>query len=327
MSDIGCWITPDRGVTYYNLNSGGARALTFLQRIQSLPGTGTATHTISNKAPNSTLFVIPLQGGKIYQTPTSAVPKAMAITGIGINGNIVTVNYNTNLPDGWGSVEGNRYFEIDVYQTIDAGDNYGLYFLNDITSFTGITDAFTSGLCVYRTTVSVNGEWAVPTNVEGYANCTVGATWDHGSAVVEFNNARKVVTVTGGPVTLNIAVFSNGFNLRMPDYGIFIYNSNNVCTFNSNYIPYFRKGQVTLTDGAQSTGLARPMVSLCVAGVDFDFINNNTIRLFNRGIILSGGTIRSARGKFITEFYVGNYGVSFPKSSIPVTLMDGSQYF
>ncbi|MEW5290281.1 DUF6453 family protein [Erwinia papayae] len=327
MADTGCWITNDGGRTYYNLNSGGGRAITFLQRIKSAPDATSYTYTISNKSANGSLFIIPITGGKVYQGGTSATPRGVGVSGIGISGNQVVINYSNKKLEGQGSIDSDPWFYFDVYQTIDAGDNYGLYFLNDLTSFSGITDAVTSGLCVYRTSVSVNGEWAVPTSIEGYANCSVFANWDHASAVVEFDSSTKVVTVTGGPITLNIAVFSNGFTLRMPDSGLYIFNSAGVCTFNSLYIPLFVKGSLSLTDTWQATGLAKPMVPLCVSGIGFSKLSGSMIQIFNKGIMMSGQSIAAGRGKNTRQYDLGNYGITFPSSSIPLSLIDGSQYF
>lgn len=327
MAEVGCWITNDNGATYYNLNGGGGRSITFLQRIKSAPDATSYTYTISNKTANSTLFVIPITGGKVYQGNGSAVPRGVGVSGIGINGNQVTINYSNNKLQGQGSIDGDIWFYFDVYQSNDAGDNYGLYFLNDLTSFTSISDVTTSGLCVYRTSVSIDGEWAVPDSVEGYANCCVCANWDHGSAVVEFDNSRKVVTVTGGPVTLNIAVFSNGFSLRMPDYGLFIYNSAGVCTFNSLYIPFFIKGSLTINDKWQSTGLAKPMVPLFVTGIDKSSLGGNIIQIWNKGVMISGQSVKAGRGKRTSQFDPQGYGFTFPGSNVPVNYLDGSQYF
>lgn len=327
MSDIGCWITNDNGQTYYNLNAGGGRAITFLQRIKAAPDATSYSFTISSKAANSSLFVIPITGGKVYQGGVSAVPRGVGVSGIGINGNQVTINFSNTKLEGQGSIDGDPWFYFDVYQSIDAGDNFGLYFLNDLTSFTALSDVFSAGLCVYRTTVSVNGEWAVPTGIEGYGNCCVCANWDSGSAVVEFDSSRKVVTVTGGPVTLNVAVFSNGFNLRVPDYGLFIYNSSGVCTFNSLYIPFFIKGSLALNENWQATGLAKPMVPLCVTGVGYSTLSGSIIQIFNKGVMMSGQNIRAARGKNTAQYNLGSYGISFPGSNIPMTFLDGSQYF
>lgn len=327
MAEVGCWITNDNGATYYNLNGGGGRAISFLQRIQSAPDKTSYTYTISNKQAKSTLFVVPITGGKVYQGGVSALPRGVGIAGIGINGNQVTINFSDTKLEGQGSIDGNPWFYFDVYQSIDAGDNYGLYFLNDLTSFTSITDVMTSGLCVYRTTVTVNGEWAVPSGIDGYGNCCVCANWDHPSAVVEFDNSCKVMTVTGGPATINVAVFSNGFNLRMPDYGLFIYNAQGVCTFNSLYIPFFIKGSLSVNDNWQGTGIAKPMVPLCVTGVDFEKTGGSIIQIFNKGIMMSGQSVRAARGKNTAKYNIGNYGISFPGSKLPINILDGSQYF
>ncbi|WP_428945313.1 DUF6453 family protein [Pantoea sp. FN060301] len=331
MAENGCWITNDNGLTYYNLNGGGGRAVTFLQRIKSAPGSKKGetsfSYTIANKSPNSKLFVIPITGGKVFDGGTSAVPVGIGLSGIGINGNVVTINYNDYSGFDQGSIDGDPWFYFDVYQSIDAGDNFGLYFLNDLTSFTAISDVSKSGLCVYRTTVTVSGEWAVPASVEGYGNCCVCASWDHPSAVVEFDSSRKIVTVTGGPIRLNIAVFSNGFNLRMPDYGLFIYNSAGVCTFNSLYIPFFIKNSLTLTDAYKATGVEKPMIPLCVTGVGFFKYSGNFYRIYNKGIVMSGGSIKAGQGKTLAQYNMGNYNIYAPGSNLTVNILDGSQYF
>lgn len=326
-ADIGCWITNDGGQSYFNLNSGGGRAITFLQRLEVTPDNKSYTYTISGKSSNSSLFVIPITGGKVYDGGISGVPRGVGIAGITTASNKVTINFNDTRDGVQGSIDGDPRFYFDVYESIDAGDNYGLYFLNDLTSFTGINNVLTSGLCVYKTTVSVSGTWAVPTGIEGYANCSVCANWSHASAVVEFDNRSKVVTVTGGPVTLNIAIFSNGFNLRMPDYGLFIFNSAGVCTYNSLYIPFFLKGSQNISDAWKTTGLTKPMVPLCVTGANFTKKSGNIIDIFNKGIMMSGSNISSGRGKTIATYDVGNYGFTFPGSNIPMSLLDGSQYF
>lgn len=329
MSDVGFWCTADRGATYYNLNIGGARAISFLQRLKVTAWSNPETFTIAGKDSNSTLFVVPIIAANGYQLYPNYVPIFLTTTGVTISGNTVRFNFNQRLEDGSIPIDnGDGFLYFDVYQTIDSGATAGLY-LQDASGWSGITNALKAGYCVYRTTVTIpaNGAWSVPTSVQGRANCTVFANWSHPSAVVEYNNSNKTILVTGGPVRLNIAVFSSGFELTMPNAGFYIFNkSTGKCVYNSNYIPLFVKKTISFNESAVNTGVARPMVPLSTHGMSGQR-DGDYYQLYNKGWIMNGQNIATGRGRNGAYWYTGAWPIDYPRITVPVIIADASQYF
>lgn len=328
----GFWLTADNGSSYYNILSGGARAITYLQRIRIAPGRNNTSisTTISGKGANTTLLVVPVTMYGIFQDSTSLAVDTVGVNSITVSGSVVTVNFNTYSGGvDIGGTTDNGWFLFDVYETINPTDSSYGFFIPDGTNFTGITDATRAGYCVYRTTVTLGngGTWTVPASVQGRANCSVFANWNSATAVVEYTNNNKTIYVSGGSVTLNIAVFSNGFALTMPDYGFYLFNNSGQCTFNSAYIPMFIKNTVNVSGTSVSTGVTRPMVCLGIYGGDSKKESGMNWSFYNRGLIMSGSNIRSSRGKQTLLADTGGYQAVLPTASVPIVVLDGEQYF
>lgn len=326
MADQGLWITNDGGKTYFNLASGGARAISYLQRIKVNNSNTTQRVTISGKAANTTLVVVPVHSFELFQPNNSLAVIAVCTTSISVSGNVVTINFS-NSNQGQPYIGSDGYFYYDVYETTPSGEGtYGL-FMPDSTDFSGITNHLKSGLCVYRTTVTVNGTWTVPTSIPNRAACSVFANWNNTSAVVEYNPANFQIN-TRGSVVLNIAIFSSGFALTMPAYGFYIYNASGQCTYNSNYIPLFVKKTVTFSGASLNTGIAKPLIPLYVVGGEAQSLGSSKYDFYNKGIIMSGSTIRSGRGRLVQGAVDTGYDQPyFNDTALPLIILDGDQYF
>lgn len=326
MAESGLWVTNDNGGSYFNLASGGARAITFLQRIKAANSSTTMRYTISNKSAGTTLMVVPVHSFELFQPNNTLSVIAVCTTSVSVSGNVVTINFsNTNAGQPFISKDG--YFYYDVYETTEpSAGSYGL-FMRDSTDFSAITDATKSGLCVYRNTVTVNGTWTVPNNIPNRANCSVFANWNSTSAVVEYNPSNFQIT-TKGSVTLNIAIFSNGFQLTMPPYGFYIFNKSGQCTYNSNYIPLFVKKTVAFSGASLNTGIAKPLIPLYVVGGEAQDLGGSRYDFYNKGIIMSGSTIKSGRGKLVLGATYTDYDQPyFNDTTLPLIVLDGAQYF
>lgn len=330
MSDVGFWCTADRGKTYFNLNAGGVRAVTFLRRIKTAPvKSKTVSVTISEKDAAGTLFVVPVVASLAQWIANANAVSFISTNSITLSGNVVTIDFTSKYKNESGPVDGgDGYYYYDVYQSVDAGDTHGLY-LNDGSGFSGITDVLRAGYCVYKTTVTIQngGTWTVPDNIPARANATVFANWNSSSAVVVYNNMNKSLKVTGGSVVLNIAIFSNGFPLTMPGAGFYVLNrQSQQCVYNSNYTPLFLKKTVQFDGGAIDTGIGKPMVPISAIGMGGDR-DGDYYQLYNKGMKMSGSVISSGRGENTQYVYTQGFRIFVPDMSFPVIVCDGTQYF
>lgn len=327
MANESLWITNDGGKTYFNLTSGGATAINFVQRIKISNNDKAQSVTISGKAANSTLIVIPVTCFDLIQPDMSLAVVPVCTTLISVSGSVVTFHFN-NGQTGWPLINDGLFY-FDVYETINTSVGaHGLFVQSDIADFGGITDATKAGFCVYRTTVSVSKTWDVPASIPARNNCSVFANWNHSSAVVEYSNQDKRITVTGGPVTLNIAIFSNGFNLTIPDYGFYICNDAGKCTYNSNYIPLFLKKTIPFNGSAVNTGVAKPMIPLTIIGGEAANLRGSNCDFYNKRVVMTGSTVKGGRGKLVLGATdTGGDQPYYNAMTMPLIVLDGAQYF
>ncbi|PRD13966.1 DUF6453 family protein [Pantoea coffeiphila] len=330
MSDIGFWCTADRGVTYFNLNSGGVRAITFLRRIKTAPVKNKViTVTVQEKDPAGTLFVIPIVASLAHWIANSNAVSFISTNNIKISGSQVTIEFTSSYKNESSPVDGgDGYYYYDVYQSVDAGDSYGLY-LKDGSGFSAITDVLRAGYCVFKTTVTLQdgGTWTVPGSIPSRSNATVFANWNSSSAVVVYNNMNKSLKVTGGKVALNIAVFSNGFPLVMSGAGFYVFNhQTKQCVYNSNYTPLFMKKTVQFNGQSVDTGVGKPMVAIGSIGMGGEK-KGDYYQLYNKGIKMSGAVISSGRGGNTQYVYTQGFRIFVPDMSFPLVVCDGTQYF
>ena len=331
MSDVGFWCTADRGATYFNLNSGGVRAITFLQRIKTTPtqSSNSSTVNISNRDAGGTLFVVPVVASIAFNVSNANTASFISTQSITVNGSSVRIQFTASFKNESSPVDGgDGWFYYDVYQSIDSGDSAGFY-LNDGSGFSGITDVLRAGYCVYKTKINIanGGTWTVPSSVAGRSNSTIFANWNSSGAVIVYNNMSKSLKVTGGSVSLNIAVFSNGFNLQMPGAGFYIFNkATRQCVYNSNYIPLFYRKTVNFNESQINTGVSMPMIALSSIGMG-GVKSGDYYQLYNKGLKMSGAVISSGRGENTQYVYTQGFQLSIPNASFPVIVCDGSQYF
>lgn len=331
MSDIGFWCTADRGASYFNLNSGGVRAISFLQRIKTAPtrNSNYVSVNITGRDVGGTLFVVPVVSSIAWNVANVNTTSFISTKGIIISGSTVSIEFTAKFQNESIPVDnGDGYYYYDVYQSVDSGDSAGLYLL-DGSGFSGITDVLKAGYCVYKTTVNISngGYWTIPQSIEGRENATIFANWDSAGAVIVYNNINKSLKVTGGNVTLNVAVFSNGFELKMPGAGFYIFNKQTgKCVYNSNYTPLFLKKTITFNEIPINSEVAKPMISLSSIGMGGEK-SGNYYQLYNKGLKMSGSTISIGRGEDTQYVYTQGFSLYIPSVSVPIVVCDGSQYF
>lgn len=329
MSELGCWVTPDNGAHYFNMAQGGARVMSFVQRLTIDASIKVQTFTVPATV-GYTLFAVPVVTGGVYEDPMSLIPLAQAIQSITFSGNVVTVTLINDLTR-FTTIPVDNVFEVlivDIFQASPRGEqqgNSGLY-LPDSTYFGGITDVTKAGLCVYRATITVNGTWTVPAGVQGRENCTVFANWSSSSVTVEYDSRNKTITTTGGSVTLKIAIFANGFTLTIPDRGLYIYNASGVCVFNSIYMPFFLVSTINPSSGWKDTGIARPMLPLGVAGAG-GAVSNKYMQMYNTGYRMNGSSVATARGKNIAYFFTDGWAAGFADANVAMPVLNADHYF
>lgn len=334
MANEGLWITNDGGKTYFNLAQGGARSLTFLRRISLHLGSKdnlTQTINVTEKSSGSTLVVVPVHPGEFYQDLGPSLSVWASITkSISVSGSNVTISVTGDM-NGLPLISNDGRLLYDVYETSGTGvGTYGLY-LPDSTDFSAITNATKAGFCVYRTTITLgnNQSWTVPTNIPGRDNCSVFGNWSNASASVEYVSTEKKIYVRNATVSINVAIFSNGFTLTIPSYGLYIFNASGQCTYNSNYIPLFYKKTVSFNSGGTvNTGITKPLVPLWVYGLQGNSINGGeSWEIWSKGLMMNGSNIGAARGRLLATWYTDYYQPDFPKMTLPLIVLDTAAYF
>lgn len=251
---------------------------------------------------------------------------------------ISSMGFDGNLNIGIGTIKAAQTSSlsiggVDVFSIQYAANpttQYGVRIING-SDFMEIGDASLTGFVAWRGTITVNGQWNVPTEVVNKGNYVVFARWsDTNTPLFLDRNDNAIKTyqgfgsvdgsVQGGTVSnVQIVIVVSGLSPELPasGYGMVIRNASGNITYSSRYPPvmwsnayydfgsYFDTGDSTGDRQAwvNPTGnVNQPMVPLCVLGTQR---GDNTRsggnyqyrKMLLSGMMMSGNSVTTSRAK------------------------------
>lgn len=194
-------------------------------------------------------------------------------------------------------------FSGTVVEVLRASSGQGIY-VADSSDFASITTADRLLICKYSQRVTFTGSFNLPIYGIPFGK------WDNSGVSVEYNGSNQLICTnintgdtgnTPGTVTLDLLIFQ--MVTPTPGPGINIFNSNNVCTFSTLTRPLVVSGFIRLSGGNQYIGSSYFPILRCG-------FNTRAIpaykELRNKGIVMSGGNVRSGTGSSIVRYEIGN---------------------
>ncbi|MBE5251831.1 DUF6453 family protein [Mixta mediterraneensis] len=359
MATFGIRITPDDGGKPLILD-GSMRYASFLGSA-ALPAAARSVN-LKQMPSNSMPIIVPRNLVNLYETGNPSSPTNIYYgRSLSYSGNTLTydVGNNTN-----GAATANNYAgTVDVFSVAYAaspGEVYGVRITNG-ANFMEITDTSYLGFVTYRSTISINGAWTIPSDIVALGNYIVFARWsdantplflDRDTNTIRTYNAFSSTNGSeqGGSVSnIQIVVVSCGFTPALPvsGYGMVIRNAANQVTYSSRYPPvmwpdayYDIPGYENYDDStgevlswANPTGsVSQPMIPLCSLGMqrgDYTRESNGwQYRIcLQSGMKMSGNSVSSARARSAgSEILVGTAPKAV-QASCRLPCIDASYYF
>lgn len=270
--------------------------------------------------PGSELIVVPTKPVHVdsfvdNQTNVVAAVSMVSVSRIGNSG--FTIN-GASYPSVYGRFPN---WSGVVMEILPAGEyNQGL-FVSNSTNFTAISNTSRLMTCAYSRRVTVNGSMPLPVSGIPFGrwdNPNVSVGFDGGSIIVRdisYGGSDDVA----GVVTMDLAIFNNTPPVGGP--GITMTNSKGAVTFSTLKRPFIYSGLYVINNNNQSIG--GDMTLICFTGANSRFISSrNNVRY--KGIVMSGGNVRSERNLVVGNFYQqssGNFSfdtnISLPIIRIP----------
>lgn len=270
--------------------------------------------------PGSDLIVVPTKPVHVdvfvdNQTNVVAAVSMTSLSRIGDSG--FTIN-GVSFPSVYGRFPN---WSGVVMEILPIGTyNQGL-FVSNSTDFTAISNTSRLMTCAYSGRVTVNGSMPLPVGGIPFGkwdNPNVSVGFDGGSIIVRdisYSGSDDVA----GVVTMDLAIFNNTPPVGGP--GITMTNSQGVVTFSTLKRPFVYSGSYVINNNNQNIG--SDMTLICFTGANSRFISSrNNVRY--KGIVMSGGNVRSERNLVVGNFYQqssGNFSfdtnVSLPIIRIP----------
>lgn len=296
------------------------------------------TQAVPNFIPGSQLIAVPRSTFTI--TPpfgTSPLPNFSGVGGIivdSVNGTVSAQQVNYGGSD---AVAG-----VSVFQVLPAiPQTYGLTLINS-TDLINISSVGTYCQAFYRTAFTLVGTWNIP-EVAGYPNVNnyiIFAWWDNPNVTIERNfNGQIVCKALDGTQVVDAATniqliyfYPNRAPIYTPgDYGLAVFNQYGQCTFSSSHSPMMIKGFVATSDAwsgiSFSYPCSRPAVCLGNSfGCDWTYDGFNNY--FNKGLMMSGGSVRLGRGSKAWQFNYANNRYNWATTaSVILPVIDAANYF
>lgn len=208
-------------------------------------------------------------------------------------------------------------FSGSVVEILRASTGQGIY-VSDSTDFASITTNDRLYTCRYANRVSFTGNFSLPVGGIPFGK------WDNPGVSVEFdgNNTLFCTNIntedtgdTPGSVTLDLVIFQRV--APTPGRGISIINSSGVCTFSTETRPLVVSGFVNLANGNQTIG--NSYFPILRTGFNTRAIPAYK-ELRNKGVVMSGGVVRTGSGTRGPRFEIGNrfdVTLNFPLPYLP----------
>ncbi|WP_340617507.1 DUF6453 family protein [Xenorhabdus entomophaga] len=185
-----------------------------------------------------------------------------------------------------------EHFYIQVCGYPKNTGSFGIQ-LAGMNGVSTITDQNRLGYCVYRgrVTLDKNGQWRVPDSIPNRAQCLVFARTETSGAAIGMTHDRVIVN-NDVACEVYVVIFSSGFPLQKPDWGVAIYNASGHMTYSSYYTPFFMGEMIPVRNGSGSAKtIAKPMVQVNQLAKLVEDRGKGYFWLFDSGFSFSGNKV------------------------------------
>lgn len=204
-------------------------------------------------------------------------------------------------------------FSGTVVEVLRASTGQGIY-VADSTDFTSITTTVRLLVCKFAQTISFHDSYTLPIYGIPFGR------WDNSGVSVEYDGVNRLICTnintnntghTPGSVTMDLVIFQ--MVAPVPGPGLNIFNRNGACTLSTVTRPLVVSGFISLSGSNQYIGDSYFPILRCG-------FNTRAIpaykELRNKGVVMSGGYVRSGTGSRIVRYEIGNR----PDVTIPTPL-------
>lgn len=204
-------------------------------------------------------------------------------------------------------------FSGTVVEVLRASTGQGIY-IADSTDFTSITTTDRLLVCKFAQTISFHDSYTLPINGIPFGR------WDNSGVSVEYDGINRLICTnintndtghTPGGVTMDLIIFQ--MVAPVPGPGLNIFNRYGACTLSTVTRPLVVSGFISLSGSNQHIGDSYFPILRCG-------FNTRAIpaykELRNKGVVMSGGYVRSGTGSRIVRYEIGNR----PDVTIPTPL-------
>nr|DAV90106.1 MAG TPA: hypothetical protein [Caudoviricetes sp.] len=204
-------------------------------------------------------------------------------------------------------------FSGTVVEVLRASTGQGIY-VADSTDFTSITTTDRLLVCKFAQTISFHDSYTLPIYGIPFGR------WDNSGVSVEYDGSSRLMCTnintndtghTPGSVTMDLVIFQ--MVAPVPGPGLNIFNHNGACTLSTVTRPLVVSGFISLSGSNQYIGDSYFPILRCG-------FNTRAIpaykELRNKGVVMSGGYVRSGTGSRIVRYEIGNR----PDVTIPTPL-------
>lgn len=204
-------------------------------------------------------------------------------------------------------------FSGTVVEVLRASTGQGIY-VADSTDFTSITTTDRLLVCKFAQTISFRDSYTLPIYGIPFGR------WDNSGVSVEYDGVNRLICTnintndtghTPGSVTMDLVIFQ--MVAPVPGPGLNIFNRNGACTLSTVTRPLVVSGFISLSGSNQYIGDSYFPILRCG-------FNTRAIpaykELRNKGVVMSGGYVRSGTGSRIVRYEIGNR----PDVTIPTPL-------
>lgn len=204
-------------------------------------------------------------------------------------------------------------FSGTVVEVLRASTGQGIY-VADSSDFTSITTTDRLLVCKFAQTISFHDSYTLPIYGIPFGR------WDNPGVSVEYDGVNRLICTnintndtghTPGSVTMDLVIFQ--MVAPVPGPGLNIFNRNGACTLSTVTRPLVVSGFISLSESNQYIGDSYFPILRCG-------FNTRAIpaykELRNKGVVMSGGYVRSGTGSRIVRYEIGNR----PDVTIPTPL-------
>jgi hypothetical protein len=303
---FGLRIQPGDGGKAYYLDSDRAQTLSLIQTIaidgweNRRPYSAKSFHI--PEAKDFHILIIPIRTVIVGQWGNVSAINERTLESFWMDGEYLNIRLNFSL-DEFSGIGGNVFY-LQVCGYPKNRESFGIR-LAGMNGVSTLSDQNRLGYCVYRGKFTLGewGKWRVPDSVPNRSQCLVFARTETSGAAIGMDR-DKVIVNGRTPCEVSVVVFSSGFPLQKPDYGVAIYNSAGQMTYTSQYTPFFLGEMIAIRNGSGSAKtITKPMVQVNQLASLVESRGKGYFNIWNSGFSFSGNQIWISRTNFVTYTY------------------------